>query len=507
MNASDQLMTIVIVGGGTAGWMAAAILAQYSENGYRIILAESDEIGTVGVGEATIPPINIYNSALGLDENAFMRATQATYKLGIEFVDWHQKGDRYMHAFGDVGRDIGFVPFQHYWQRAVSLGVAKPIGTYSLNEAAARLGRMQRGPNRTTDRVKEMPYAFHFDAVLYAAYLRRFAETRGVERVEGIVADAALHGETGEVSSVSLQDGRTISGDFFIDCSGFRGLLIEGALKTGYEDWTQWLPCDRAVAVPCANGGGLTPYTRATAREAGWQWRIPLQHRIGNGYVYSSQHISDDEAAATLLANLDGEPLADPRQLQFRTGKRKKIWNKNVLSLGLASGFMEPLESTSIHLIQSGLSRLLKMLPRKQINPSEIGEFNRQSDFEFERIRDFLILHYKATARTDRLFWKERADMVIPDTLSAKIELFKAAGHIFRENDELFTEVAWLQVMLGQGVLPSACHPLADGIEASDLSEYLETLELLILREANQMMRHEDYIATHCATKPLGVAA
>jgi tryptophan 7-halogenase len=487
--------TILIVGGGTAGWMAAALLAPFRENGYKIILVESDEIGTVGVGEATIPQINLYNQALGLDEDEFLKATNGTIKLGIEFADWHRLGNSYMHAFGSIGRDIGIVPFQHYWNRARNLGTAKTLDSYSLNEMAARARKFQRGKPRTSNALSDMPYAFHFDAYLYAKYLRKLAEQNGVTRIEGKIVDIQLNGEKGDLQSVQLETGLNVAADIFIDCSGFRGLLIEGALKTGYEDWSEWLPCNRAMAVPCENGPGeQMPYTRATARAAGWQWRIPLQHRVGNGYVYCSDYISDDEAAATLLANLDGKPVADPRPLRFTTGKRKKIWNRNVLSLGLASGFMEPLESTSIHLVQSCLSRFLKMLPRKACLPADVAEFNRQSDFEYERIRDFLILHYKATERDDSPFWRDRQAMAIPDSLRAKIDLFSSSGHIFREHEELFTEVGWLQVFVGQGVLPTHNHPLSDSVEQVDLGQYMETLEALIVREVSAMPSYSDFL-------------
>ncbi len=502
MNQNVNQISIVIVGGGTAGWMAAALLAPFKENGYTITLIESEDIGTVGVGEATIPQITLFNTALGINEDEFLRETQGTIKLGIEFVDWSHLGSRYMHAFGAIGRDIGIVPFQHYWQRAWTSGTAKSFEHYSLNEVAARSGKMQRGKPRTSDSLPDMPYAFHFDAMLYARYLRKLSEARDVTRIEGKIVDVTLHGETGDVTSVTLHDGQIVSGDLFIDCSGFQGLLIEGALKTGYDDWSHWLPCNSAVAVPCEHGGDAreqNPYTRSTARDAGWQWRIPLQHRIGNGYVYCSDYISDADAAETLLANLDGKPLGDPRQLRFTTGKRRKMWNRNVIALGLASGFMEPLESTSIHLVQSGLSRLLKMLPSKQMDPTHAAEFNRQSDFEFERIRDFLILHYKATQRDDTPFWRDRAAMPIPDTLSHKIELFRSGGHIFRENEELFTEVGWLQVLVGQGILPQTHHPLADGVDAGDLAQFMETLELLIAREVRQMPSYPDFISQNCA--------
>jgi tryptophan halogenase len=361
---------------------------------------------------------------------------------------------------------------------------------------------MQRGKPRTSGNLPDSPYAFQFDASLYARYLRSLAESRGVERIEGKIIDVEQDGETGDVTAVCLESDRRIEADFFIDCSGFRGLLIEGALETGYDDWTRWLPCDRAMAVPCASSGDFTPYTRATARDAGWQWRIPLQHRIGNGYVYCSSFISDEEARETLLANLDGTPQADPRPLRFVTGKRRKFWNKNVVALGLASGFMEPLESTSIHLIQSGLSRLVRLLPRGRGNEVDAAEFNRQSAFEFERIRDFLVLHYHANER-DGDFWRQCREMELPDTLSYKLELFRANGHVFREHEELFTEVGWIQVFIGQGIRPACHHPLADTVSEADLGSYMDTWEKMIAREIAQMPSHADFIARHCAAEPV----
>ena len=501
-----EKLRIVIVGGGTAGWMTAAALSHFLESGFEIHLVESDDIGTVGVGEATIPMLNLFHSSLGIDEDAFVRATQGTFKLGIEFVDWLKPGHSYHHAFGDVGRDVGLMPFQHLWSRAHKLGQAKELGTYSLNNMAALAGKMQRGEARTAKALPAMPHAFHFDAGLYARFMRRFAEARGTRRTEGKVVSTDLNGETGNIAAVQLESGTRISGDFFIDCSGFRGLLIEEALHAGYEDWTNWLPCDRAMAVPCENGGSFAPFTRSTARAAGWQWRIPLQHRTGNGYVYSSAHISDDEAAATLLANLDGKPLADPRRLTFTTGKRKQVWKHNCLAIGLSSGFMEPLESTSIYLIQSAISRLLKLLPGNHVPETVIAEFNRQNDFEVERIRDFLILHYKANERTDSAFWAQCRDMAIPDSLTNKIALFKENGHIFREHEELFTEVGWLQVMVGQGIMPQGHHALAGQISDGDLGEYMEMIELLNRREVGQMASHQDFIAQHCAAKPMEMA-
>lgn len=504
--AEPGMRRIVIVGGGTAGWMVAATCAQLLGAGFDITLVESDAIGTVGVGEATIPQIRLFNHVLGIDEDEFLRATQGTFKLGIEFVDWLRPGHRYMHAFGSVGRGSGLVDFRHMWTRAHHAGLAGELSSYSLNNMAALGGRMQRGPARTVGSLSEMPYAFHFDAGLYAAFLRRYAEARGVTRIEGTIEGATRDGESGDIASVVLAGREAIAGDLFIDCSGFRGLLIEQELQTGYEDWTHWLPCDRAIAVPCERAGQLTPFTRSTARAAGWQWRIPLQHRTGNGYVHSSAHVSEDEATATLLAHLDGKPTAEPRTIRFSTGRRKQVWNRNVIAVGLASGFMEPLESTSIHLIQSATARIMAMLPGRRISDAERREFNRQSDFEVERIRDFIILHYKANERPGR-FWQQCREMAVPETLSHKLELFRANGNIVREHEELFTEVGWLQVLIGQGIVPEGHHPMADTISDKDLKDYMETLAMLNVREAAQMPLHDDFVARHCAAPMLAVAA
>ncbi len=492
-------LRIVIAGGGTAGWMAAATFARFLETGFEVDLIESDAIGTVGVGEATIPQIRLFNDALGLDEDAFLRATGGTFKLGIEFVDWRRKGTRYMHAFGDVGRDVGLLPFHQYWLRARELGLADDLGAYPLNTHAALADRMQRGPARTAQVLPSMAYAYHFDAALYARYLRRYSETRGVNRIEGKITRVTRDGESGDVSGLVLENGATVTADLYIDCTGFRGLLIEETLETGYEDWTQWLPCDRAVAVPSARSTAFTPYTRSTAHAAGWQWRIPLQHRTGNGVVFSTEHMSEDEATGTLLAGLDGEPMAKPRTITFRTGKRRRMWNRNVVALGLAAGFMEPLESTSIHLIQSAISRLLTLLPGETISEVDRAEFNRQSDFEWTRIRDFIILHYKATERDDTAFWRQCRDMAVPDTLAARIALWQANGHIVREREELFAEVGWLQVLAGQGVMPRGHHPLADAISPSDLGEFMDMIDKLNAREVAQMPGHAAFVAQHCA--------
>jgi tryptophan 7-halogenase len=489
---------IVIVGGGTAGWMAAAATARFIGAQYSITLVESDAIGTVGVGEATIPQIHIFNSALGIDEAEFVRATQGTFKLGIEFADWLRPGHKYIHAFGDIGRPLGLLEFHHYWLRGQALGVNQGLDAYSVSATAAYANKFANSVPGLNGGAAPVTYAYHFDAGLYATYLRHFAEGLGVTRHEGRILSVEQNNENGHVQSVTLEHGATISGDLFIDCSGFRGLLIEEALKTGYDDWTHWLPCDRALAVPCASVPKLTPYTRSTAKKAGWQWRIPLQHRTGNGIVYSSQHLGDDEASAILLDGLDGEALADPHPIAFKTGKRKKFWNKNVVSLGLSSGFMEPLESTSIHLIQSGIERILKFLPYGEIRDVDVDSYNTQSAFEFEAIRDFLILHYHANERSEP-FWRDCREMDIPDSLNDKLELYRANGRIFRFNDELFTQTGWLQVMAGQGITPKGYHPLADQLSHEELSEFMALTRTHTDKLVATMPGHGDFIAQHCA--------
>ena len=493
--ARDPVRSVVIVGGGTAGWMAASVLAKAFGAALQITLIESEEIGIVGVGEATIPQIRHINNFLEIDENAFLKATQGTFKLGIQFNDWGRLGDSYMHAFGDIGMALGLTPFHHYWLRARANGAGGDLRDYSVNYQIAIRDRFAIMERIGSSRLTGTRHAFHFDASLYARFLRGRAEAAGVRRVEGKIVDVRRRGSDGFIEGVTLDGGVRIDGDFFIDCSGFRGLLIEGALAAGYEDWTHWLPCDRAVAAPCAHGDKLRPYTQASARKSGWQWRIPLQHRVGNGHVYSSAHLSEDEATAILLANLEGEALADPRTLRFTTGMRKAMWVKNCVALGLASGFMEPLESTSIHLIQSGLSRLVSMFPDRTFDPALIAEYNRQSGFEFERIRDFLVLHYHANEREDSAFWRDCREMPIPDALAAKIALFRASGRIYREHEELFTETGWLQVLIGQRVTPQAYHPVADGLAAQDLKAFLSDIRTLIAREAARMPSHSDFIA------------
>ena len=461
----DRIRKVVVVGGGTAGWMTAAALSRIMGGvpDFAIELIESDEIGTVGVGEATIPQILLFNELLGLDENDFVRATNATYKLGIEFVDWTRIGHRYVHPFGFYGIDMMGIEFHHHWLKGRALGDATPLDAYSLSSVAGLQGRFMR-PQRDQPKspLSKIAYAFQFDASLYARYLRGFSEAHGVVRTEGRIVDVVQNGESGFVEALILQSGGRVEGDLFIDCSGFRGLLIEQTMKAGFEDWSAWLPCDRAFAVPCENGGDQQPLTRSTARSAGWQWRIPLQHRIGNGYVYSSAHISDDEAAATLLANLDGKPLADPKPLRFTAGHRRKAWVKNVVAFGLAGGFLEPLESTSIHLVQSGIARLMSLFPTRRFEQPEIDRFNAMTQREYVDIRDFLVLHYKATERDDTPFWDYCRTLPPPEGLAAKLEMFRTNGRVYREHEELFTETSWLSVMVGQGMEAKGYHPAAD---------------------------------------------
>ena len=499
MTDDTRIRKVVIVGGGTAGWMTAAALSKLLGRSVDIHLVESDEIGIVGVGEATIPQIRLFNGTLGLDEDDFIRQTQGTFKLGIEFVDWTREGHRYVHAFGPVGgRDLGLVPFHQYWRKLHRRGAAGEIGDYTFNTVAARAGKFMRGANIPNSPLSNVFHAFHFDAGLYARYLRGHAESRGVRRTEGRIVDTTLRGEDGFIESVTLASGEVVPGELFIDCSGFRGLLIEQALKTGYEDWSHWLPCNRALAVPCASVSPLTPFTRSTARAAGWQWRIPLQHRIGNGYVYCSDFISDDEATATLLANLDGPALAEPRPLRFVTGMRRRFWNRNCVAMGLASGFMEPLESTSIHFIQSAISKLVAFLPDRRFAPADIDEYNRQLQFEYTRSRDFILLHYVATERSGP-FWQRCREIAIPDTLAHKMELFRSAGRIAREHEELFTESSWIQVLLSQGVLPERYHPMVDLLGDAELAQFVGGVKAVLERAAAAMPTHEQFIAKHCA--------
>lgn len=492
----DAIRSILIVGGGTAGWMTAAALAHAAPCGCQITLVESDEIGTVGVGEATIPPIRLFNQTLGIDETHFLRETRGSFKLGIEFVDWGRLGHRYFHPFGTFGKPFDLLPVHQHWLSARRKGSTVTLDDLSMAWGAASRNRFAHPIADARHVASTFDYAYHFDAGLYAQFLRRYAEQRGVTRLEGKVAEVSLDGENGRVTSVTLADRRHLEADLFIDCSGFRGLLIEGALGTGYEDWRHWLPCDRAVAVPSANVGPLTPYTRSTARSAGWQWRIPLQHRTGNGYVYCSEDVTDDVAAETVLSSLGGAPLADPRTLRFVTGRRRLFWNRNVVAIGLSSGFMEPLESTSIHLIQAGISKLLALFPTRNFDPLLIDEYNRIAITEFERIRDFLILHYKLTERTDSRLWRYCSAMDVPDTLALKMEHFKRSGRLVSREMDLFGDASWLAVHVGQFNLPERHDPLLDYIDDADAStRFVDRLARAIGDVSTAMPEHAATIA------------
>ena len=501
--APAPLKSIVIVGGGSAGWMTAAALAHAVGQTCAITLIESEVIGTVGVGEATIPPIRNFNQRLGIDEATFVRETQGSYKLGIQFVDWGRKGHSYFHPFGQYGAEFDQVPFYHHWMHEHLAGRTKgPIDEFSMCWAMAKAGKFAHpSPDRRLIQ-STFDYAYHFDAGLYAAFLRRFAEARGVTRIEGRVVDVSLRGHDGFIDSVTLDSGMAVAGEFFIDCSGFRGLLIEEALHAGYDNWQAWLPCDRAVAVPCEKGE-FTPYTRSTARAAGWQWRIPLQHRTGNGYVHCSQFISEDEASAELLGSLDGKPLADPRTLRFVTGKRREFWRKNCVAIGLSAGFMEPLESTSLHLIQYAILRLIALLPDAAMSPLLAREYNAQTAREYELIRDFLILHYKASERDDSELWRYCAAMPIPDTLQYKIDHFTAHGMLVAEGPELFANPSWIAVYLGQGITPLQAPALAAMRPGVPVAERFAQIRQAMAEAVATMPSHGEFIARHCAARPI----
>lgn len=468
---------VLIVGGGTAGWMTATALSRLLPPKLaEIRLIESEAIGTVGVGEATVPHIRFFNAKLGFDEADFMARTRATFKLGIEFRDWSRIGDSYIHPFGAFGRDLAGVRFHHHWLRARRAGNAGSLEDYSLPIRAARCDRFAHPAEDPRSPLSTFSYAYQFDAGLYAAYLRAFAEARGVRRSEGVIVDVALDGETGFVQSVTLDGGERVEADLFIDCSGFRGILIERALGAGYEDWSNWLPCDRAWAVPCPTSGPLTPYTRATAQGAGWIWRIPLQHRVGNGHVYSSAFCSDEAAVARLVDQLESPPQAEPRLLRFTTGKRRKQWSRNVVAIGLSSGFLEPLESTSIHLIQLAIGYLLDLFPDRGFDPMNEVEFNRIMALEYERIRDFLVLHYHATERDDSEFWNYLRTMRIPDSLAYRMELFRERGVVVQTREGMFLEPSWLAVYFGQNVMPRSYDPCSERVPPKILADHLETI-------------------------------
>ena len=492
---------IVIVGGGTAGWMAAAALSNHLGASCPIELVESDEIGIVGVGEATIPLIVAFNRTLGIDESEFLKATRGTFKLGIEFVNWAAIGDRYIHGFGKLGPDLDGLPFHHYWLRGVQAGLSAALGDYSINTAAPRRAKFMRPrPDMAGSPLGDITYAYHFDAGRYAQFLRKRAEANGVVRTEGKISGVQQREPDGFITAVVLEDGRRVAGELFIDCSGIRGLLIEQTLHAGYEDWSKWLPCDTAIAVPSRSVEPLIPMTRATAHGAGWQGRIPLQHRLGNGHVYSSRFMGQEEATGILMRNLESEPLAEPRVIRYVPGRRSRVWSRNCVAMGLAAGFFEPIESTNIHLIQTAIARLMTLFPRAGFDPADINEYNSQARIEYERVRDFIILHYKATGRSDTPFWDYCRTMEIPDTLQHKIDLYRSSARYFREDNELFGELSWVQVMEGQRIRAEGYHPFADLRPIEEVRAFLADTRRVIAACVDTMPTHAEFIAQYGAS-------
>ncbi|NJM50845.1 MAG: tryptophan 7-halogenase [Sphingomonadales bacterium] len=490
---------VVIVGGGTAGWMTAAALShKFGNTGTQITLVESAEIGTVGVGEATLPHIRFFNAAMGIDETDLMARTQATFKLGIEFCGWGKEGESYIHPFGDYGEPHNGIAFHHLWTQQRLAGNAKRICEYSLPVMMAEANRYAMPDADPNALLSTFGYAYQFDASLYAAHLSQLSQKRGVKRVEGKITHAKRSADTGRISAVVLENGAQVEGDLFVDCSGFRGLLIEQELKTGYEDWSHYLPCNRALAVPCEPSGPIGPYTRATARKAGWQWRIPLQHRIGNGHVYCSDYISDDEAAAILIDNLEGPAIAEPRPLFFKTGRRNKLWNGNVVSIGLSGGFLEPLESTSIHLIQQGITALVELFPTQDSMEEDAAEYNAMMRLEFDRVRDFLVLHYVANQREGEKFWDDMRRMEWPASLKEKVAAFVHSGIIPSYDVGAFLPPSWLAVFVGQNIVPQAYDPRLDHLDSAAIASSMEERRRQIADAVNTLPVHMDFVRGHC---------
>jgi tryptophan halogenase len=487
-----KIIKVVIAGGGTAGWMAAASLSKLVGKNLDISLIESDQIPTVGVGEATIPSLLILHELLQVKEQEFVAAVHGTFKLGIQFENWRALNQNYIHSFGYTGKDCWAAGFQHFWLKGRQEGISKDFGQYCAELIAAKNNKFAVLPNLAIN------YAYHIDAGLYAKFLRKIADQHGVKRIEGKIVEVGTHEQTGYIENVKLQSGQVIEGDLFIDCTGFRGLLIEQTLHTGYDDWSHWLPCDSAVAVQTRSVGPPIPYTRSIARDSGWQWRIPLQSRVGNGLVFCSRYLSDDEAIRTILDNVDGEPITEPRVIRFRTGQRRKHWNKNCVAMGLASGFIEPLESTSIHLIQRAITRLVQMFPYAGIRDPEVNEFNSQMDLEIQNIRDFIVLHYHVTQREDTRFWRHCKNMKIPDTLQHRIDLFKQTGRVFKVANELFGENSWIQVMLGQGLMPEQYHPIVDEMTDEELRRFMHGAETSVANLVSKLPDHQAFINHYC---------
>jgi tryptophan halogenase len=496
MQEHKPVRRVVIAGGGTAGWMVAAALSKSLGKVLDIKLIESDEIGTVGVGEATIPTLLNFHSLLEINEQEFMAATQATFKLGISFENWRARKEDYIHSFGLTGIDHWTAGFQHFWRKGRERGLASDYGDYCLELKASQESRFAHLPRNG------MNYAYHMDASRYARYLRTFSEPFGVQRIEGKIAKVNTDAANGHITSLLLDSGTLIEGDLFIDCTGFRALLLGETMKEEYEDWSHWLFCDSAIAVQTESVGPAIPLTRSIAHDSGWQWRIPLQHRVGNGIVFSSRYMDDDAARATLMGNIEGKVLTDPRVIRFKPGQRRKTWSGNCVGIGLASGFLEPIESTSIHLIQRGIVRLLQMFPADGIRQSDVDEYNFQTSTEIRHIRDFIILHYHVTNRRDSAFWRDAAGMDIPASLRHRIELFKETGRVFRIPNELFAENSWIQVMLGQGIMPQQHHQTADLMGDEELAHFLNGIRDGISRTVAQLPQHQSYVETYCGARP-----
>lgn len=497
MKTTKVKRKIVIAGGGTAGWMAAAAFSKLLGTNLDISLVESDAIPTVGVGEATIPTLHLFHRLLGIDEREFMAATNATFKMGINFEKWKNTEEDYLHSFGFLGKDCWAAGFQHFWLKGHQQGIASEIGDYCPEHLAAREGRFAVLNNQ------DLNHAYHLDAGLYAKFLRNIAAKHGANRIEGKIAKVNLDNDTGDIQSLLLESGQVVAGDLFLDCTGFRGLLIEGALHTGFESWSHYLPCDRAIAVQTKVTKTPVPYTRSIAHKSGWQWQIPLQNRMGNGLVFSSKHMSDEEAIETLLSNIDGELINQPRVIKYNTGTRRKHWNKNCIAIGLSSGFIEPLESTGIHLFQRGIVRLMQMLPQNDISAADIEEFNQQATAESNNIRDFIVLHYHLTQRYDSEFWRYCKNMAIPDSLAHRMKLFKETSRVFKKSDDLFGESSWVQVMLGQGLMPEQYHPIVDQMSHQELSSFLNTIKEGTKKQVQNWPNHWDFIQHYCKSKAM----
>ena len=486
-----QIRKVVIAGGGTAGWLAATALSHQFRDRLDITLIESEQIGTVGVGESTVPPIRTFHRFLQIDEQEFLRAVAGTFKLSISFENWRRPGERYIHPFGTTGQGTWAAGFHHFWLDSQRRGMKSELGDFCLETVASR------GDQFSLQTQPQVNDAYHFDAGLYAKFLRRKAEGYGLRRVEGKIREVRQHPDSGFISALVLEDGQVVEGDLFIDCTGFRGLLIEQTLQTGYEDWKQWLPSDRAVAMQVESMGPPVPYTRAIAHEAGWRWQIPVQHRVGCGLVFSSRHMSDDEAKAKLLKDVGGQPIREPFLVPFVTGRRLKSWNKNVVSLGLASGFIEPLESTSIHLAITAVVRLVQMFPFDGIAPSLVDIYNETSRAEMEHVRDFIILHYHATQR-DEPMWKACREMELPDSLDIRLRAWRERAHAWQGADELFRVDSWTHVLLGQGIAPGQPHPMARALADEDMRKLMHSIREPIGRAVAQMPSQQAFIERYC---------